>query len=148
MLIELLSLKINLKSLKIFSFIVIFISFIFLNEVSFPKIGSLTDLSTKVDRILDQINNVNKGTAKYPNWLVPDTGYEIIYIAPLRMIYFVFSPFPWDVKQLSHLIGVFDASLYMFLTYLIFLNRKRIFSDPSLKIILLLYLHIYLYLIE
>ena len=140
LLIELLSLKINLKSLKIFSFIVIFISFIFLNEVSFPKIGSLTDLSTKVDRILDQINNVNKGTAKYPNWLVPDTGYEIIYIAPLRMIYFVFSPFPWDVKQLSHLIGVFDASLYMFLTYLIFLNRKRIFSDPSLKIILLLLL--------
>ena len=80
LLIELLSLKINLKSLKIFSFIVIFISFIFLNEVSFPKIGSLTDLSTKVDRILDQINNVNKGTAKYPNWLVPDTGYEIIIL--------------------------------------------------------------------
>ena len=117
-----------------------------MNEVDFPKIGSLTDLSTKVDRILDQINNVNKGTAKYPNWLVPDTGYEIIYIAPLRMIYFVFSPFPWDVKQLSHLIGVFDASLYMFLTYLIFLNRKRIFSDPSLKIILLLLLvYIFVY---
>ena len=95
MLINLLRLKINLESLKIFSFIVIIISFIFLNEVDFPKIGSLTDLSTKVDRILDQINNVNKGTAKYPSWLVPETGYEIIYTAPLRMIYFVFSPFPW-----------------------------------------------------
>ncbi len=138
--IDLLNFKIGFKSLKIVSLITIIISFTFINEITFPKIGSLTELNKKTDRILDQINNVNKGAAKYPSWLVPDTKNEIFYKAPFRMIYFVFSPFPWDINKTNHLVGMFDGVLYMFLTYLIFRNRKIILSNPSLKIILLLLL--------
>ncbi len=138
--VNLLYLKIGLKSLKILSLVIIIISFTFINEITFPKTGSLTELNTKTDRILDQINNVNKGDAKYPSWLVPNTKNEIFYKSPFRMVYFVFSPFPWDIKKINHLVGMFDGILYMFLTYLIFRNRKIILSDRSLKIILLLLL--------
>ena len=45
-----------------------------------------------------------------------------------------------SINKTNHLVGMFDGVLYMFLTYLIFRNRKIILSNPSLKIILLLLL--------
>ena len=70
----------------------------------------------------------------------------MIYKIPIKAMYFIFSPFPWDVKKSSHLIGMFDGFLHFFLVYLIFLNRKIIWADPALRIIflmLLAYLVIY-----
>ena len=38
------------------------------------------------------------------------------------------------------MIGLFDGTLYMFLAYLIFRNRKAIWSDPALRMIFLILL--------
>ena len=59
---------------------------------------------------------------------------------PIKTIYFIFSPFPWDIKKPSHLMGVFDGFLHILLVYCIFLNRKAIWADPALRIILLILL--------
>ena len=56
------------------------------------------------------------------------------------VIYFVLSPFPWDVKNLRHLPGLFDSLLYVFLTFLIFRNWKNIKNDRALKTILIILL--------
>ena len=64
----------------------------------------------------------------------------MIYKGPIRSLYFVFSPFPWDVKKPAHLIGVFDSLLYIYLTFLIFQNRKIIWKDPALRAILIILL--------
>ena len=55
-------------------------------------------------------------------------------------MYIVFSPFPWDIKETKHYIGMFDSFIYMYLTYLILKNIKAIWSNPSLRIILILLL--------
>ena len=55
-------------------------------------------------------------------------------------MYFVFAPFPWEVKKFSHLVGMIDSFFYMFLVYLILRNIKAIWKEPSLRIILLLLL--------
>ena len=88
--------------------------------------------------ILEKIGHFNKGTAKYPSWLVPESTSELIYKSPFRIIYFVFSPFPWDIMKYSHLIGMFDGFIYIYLSYLIWCNRSQILADTSLKIILML----------
>ena len=67
-----------------------------------------------------------------------DSNIELIYKIPLRSVYFIFSPFPWDVKKPSHLLGVLDSFLYMILVYLIFRNIKVIWNDPALRIILII----------
>jgi hypothetical protein len=80
--INLINLKINLKSLVVPMFIIIIANMTLVGEINIPKIGlvgSLTDLDRKADVILDQIKNVNKGTAKYPSWAVPDTKNEILF---------------------------------------------------------------------
>ena len=65
------------------------------------------------------------GTAAYPEWLIPRSTIELFYKVPLRGVYFLFSPFPWDVKELKHLIGLFDAFLFIYLISLIIKNLKR-----------------------
>ena len=88
----------------------------------------------------------NKGGAKFPEWLLPKSNIEVIYKAPFRIIHFLYAPFIWDVKKPSHFLGIFDSFLYIYLSYLIFSNRGKIFSDPILKIIffiLLAYIIVY-----
>jgi 4-amino-4-deoxy-L-arabinose transferase-like glycosyltransferase len=138
---NLINLKINLRFLIITICTIIIATSTLVGTIVIPKIGNvgtLTDFDRKIWAILDQIKNVNKGIAKYPSWAVPSSKSEILFKSPIRMVYFVFSPFPWDIKKFNHLIGLLDAILYMFLSYLIFQNRKIILADPALKIILII----------
>ena len=107
------------------------------NKISFTYLGNFSE-SVTLSKIKSSINKKTKGDAGYPEWVKINSDFEIIYKVPLRMIYFVFSPFPWDVKKPSHLIGVFDSFLYITLFYLIFLNRKEIWKNPALRAILVI----------
>ena len=55
-------------------------------------------------------------------------------------MYLVFSPFPWDISEIRHIIGMLDGVLYMYLSFLILCNLKVILNDPVLRIFLLLFL--------
>ena len=52
----------------------------------------------------------------------------------------MYAPFPWDILKPKHFIGMFDAFLYMYLSILIFKNRKYIWKDKVLRIILIMLL--------
>jgi len=70
--------------------------------------------------------------------LIISYPYEMFYKVPLRAVYFVFAPFPWDISKTRHLIPLFDSILYIYLTYLILQNRKVIWRDPALRVILII----------
>lgn len=144
-LLNLLKLKINIKNF-FFSLSIIMLAAIFITKgITIPKIGVITEISIK-EKILEKNRDYNQGTAKYPNWMVPESGTEIIYKAPIRIMYFTFSPFLWDIKKISHTLGMFDGLMYVYLVYLIYLNRKEILSDQVLKtifFILLSYIIVY-----
>lgn len=129
--------KINLNIILTF----ILISFLFgaylSNNITFPKIGSFNNL-INLENLFEREQNVNKGGAAYPEFLKIEKNLEFLYKVPVKTIYFLISPLPWDIKQLNHLFGVLDSFLYMILIYYIFQNRKVIWKDPTLRIILLL----------
>ncbi|SDB62212.1 hypothetical protein SAMN05660653_03265 [Desulfonatronum thiosulfatophilum] len=52
-------------------------------------------------------------------------------------VYF-FSPFPWDISDPRHLIGLADGLLYMALAALLWRNRKIIWADPVARTVLVL----------
>ncbi len=95
-------------------------------------------INTQHMRLLINLNT--KGDASYPDWLKVENDLEFVYKVPVRTLYFLFAPFPWDAKKLSHLVGVFDSFLYMTLIYLIFKNRKAIWKDPALRILVIILL--------
>jgi 4-amino-4-deoxy-L-arabinose transferase-like glycosyltransferase len=144
-LINLKNFRINIKSILVF--ILLFTIIIFIKDINLSKLGGpLIQLDTTIDRILQKVQDFDKGTAKYPSWAVPKNEIELFYKGPIRIIYFVFAPFPWDIIRSSHIVGMFDGFLYIFLTYLILRNRKIIWADPALRIILLILLaYIFVY---
>jgi hypothetical protein len=129
-------------NLKILIFLIIFsgLAASYLsNKIGVPYLGNF-ERSTDLDRVLHKTTVNTRGEASWPDWLKVYSPIEATYKVPVRAIYFIFSPFPWDVKKNSHLIGMFDALIYLYLVYLIFCNRKIIWKDPTLKTILILLL--------
>ena len=129
--------RINLKNLAIVMISLIFLGTYFSNKFYIQYVGHF-QTGIKLERLQDTIKVRMKGNASYAEWTKINSPVEIIYKLPVRAVYFLFSPFPWNVTRSTHWIGVFDGFLYMILVYLIFRNRKTIWKDPALRIILII----------
>ena len=133
---------------KIFTFLFIFVvlSQLYIsNKIKVPYLGNF-ETSTDMTRLLHKTSISTRGEAAWPEWIKMNSPIEAIYKLPVRAIYFVFSPFPWDVKKSTHLLGMIDAFLYLYLSFLIFCNRKAIWKDRTSRIILILLLsYIFVY---
>jgi len=124
-------LKIDLNSLAILALLLIITFYLLFEISSIPKIGSIVGLFD-VDQILEEIRNRNINRAAFPEWTVPKTTIELIYKAPIRVLYFMFSPFLWDITKLSHLLGVLDGMFFIMLFILVVKNIKFIWTDRIL----------------
>tara|TARA_Y100000996_G_scaffold415520_1_gene410787 strand:+ start:2212 stop:3513 length:1302 start_codon:yes stop_codon:yes gene_type:complete len=129
--------RINYKNLIVIILIFTFFYGYFTNKIEIPKIGTFKN-STNISNLTKIMNLASQGNAKYPQWLIINSTSEFLYKAPVRTLYFLFSPLPWQIKKINHLIGLFDSFLYMILFYLIIQNRKVIWKDPAFRIILII----------
>lgn len=133
--------------LQFSSFVLIFsVSFSLLyyvgSGVSLPKLGTFQQ-AINTERIIDIVESRTEGSggklgASFPDWTQPSTDADMLVKTPLRMAYFTFSPFPWDVRLPSHLIGMFDGIFYLLLFFLIWRNRRAIWASPATRVILLI----------
>ncbi|MDC0240402.1 hypothetical protein OAK08_02050 [Candidatus Pelagibacter sp.] len=133
---SLIFLRLNLQS---FIIIILGLSFMFAfvsNEIYIPKLGYFDEIN--LGYLLSESKARMIGNASYSEILQIKSNTDFLYKVPLRVLYFLFSPFPWNIEKPIHIIGALDSFLYMFLVYLIFLNRKIILKDPFLRIILLI----------
>ena len=105
------------------------------SDVTIDKFGSLGDL-IKVDRLIQyavERHHMDGHVARstYPDWIIPENGFDLIWILPLKTLYLLFSPFPWDVKTSAHLIGVLDGLLYLILIAAVVRGSREISRNPS-----------------
>jgi hypothetical protein len=128
-------LKINQKNLIIIFVSLLTISFYLTNKFAIPKIGTF-ETAINMEFLINKV--FHKGDSSYPDFLKINSSTEFLYKSPIKTVYFLFSPFPWDVSKISHVIGLVDSLLYMALAYLIFRNRKSILKDPVLLSIFLI----------
>ena len=42
------------------------------------------------------------GDAAYPSWLIAETPMQFLWLFVPKLLYFLFSPFPWDISKSSH----------------------------------------------
>lgn len=119
-------------------FIVTFVLYVS-NNIHIPYINNF-DFVTDMGVLTEKSKLSTRGVASYPEWTIANSPIELLYKGPVRSIFFLFSPLPWEVKEARHLIGMFDSFLYMYLFFLILRNIKIIWKDPALKLILLILL--------
>jgi len=69
--------------------------------------------------------------AAYLSGLVMNSWSDILWQSPIRLVYFLFAPFPWMVRSLEHIIGVFDSSVYLALAFNAFRRRRTIRASSA-----------------
>jgi 4-amino-4-deoxy-L-arabinose transferase-like glycosyltransferase len=111
----------------------------FLNSsIVIPYIGSFENMG--LDLIINQFTNTSFGNTSYPDWIKPEGFIDLLIKTPVRVSYFLFSPFIWEVKQPIHIIGVFDGFIYLILLILILRGRKLFSKNRSALILICLLL--------
>ena len=110
-----------------------------IDAFSFPYIGNFSNASN-METLVSRVQGYTRleDGAAYPWWTVPNSPIELIYKTPIRIIYFLFSPLPWDVKKSSHFIGLLDGFCYMILIISMWRNRKVIWTDPAARLLLII----------
>lgn len=128
--------RLNIEAFLITILAVIILQFFFLNKIYIPKIGYFKDLN--LGFVLSELSARMVGDASYGEWANINSLSELIYKVPIRVLYFLFSPFPWHVTKPAHIIGMIDGLLYVMIFYLIFRNIKIIWKDSFLRITLMI----------
>ncbi|QJQ94011.1 MULTISPECIES: glycosyltransferase family 39 protein [Halomonadaceae] len=60
------------------------------------------------------------GGSAYPSFIATGNPYTQPWLIPGRIVYFLFSPFPWDIRSARQLLGVISSLLYMFLAWRVY----------------------------
>lgn len=82
---------------------------------------------------------VDHGGSNYPDWLVLKGGVMDIFLIPIRIVAFLFAPLlPFLVRTGSHLLGLIDASVYLYIVYNIFKNKSYHINNNLSKMILII----------
>lgn len=136
----------SLRRAKIRVFSTIFLIGVFVCVASYlvigyglPKLGTPEDMFD-VGRLIHRFNYSNRGTASYPDWAVPMNDSEIAWKVPIRVVYFLFAPFAWDLAKPGHLVGWLDGWFYILIVYFGWRHRRAIWSKPEARAIFLVLL--------
>ncbi|MAA75697.1 MAG: hypothetical protein CMN28_13430 [Salinisphaeraceae bacterium] len=106
----------------------------FVIETDISKIGKLEE-GDFIAQINDQVEGAARGGSAYLKGYQASGPVDLILTAPLRVIYFLYSPLPWDVRSPGHVIGFFDAIVYFWVTYFFWrAYRARVFNQKALAV--------------
>jgi 4-amino-4-deoxy-L-arabinose transferase-like glycosyltransferase len=131
--------RLNIKYIIIMIPVLIVVASFASNKFSIEYLGTFERL-ININYLISKTEAATRGVAAWPEWTIINSPIEMFYKAPIRGMYIVFAPFPWDVIKTKHLIGMFDAFLFMYLSFLIFKNIKNIWNNFSLRIIFIILL--------
>jgi hypothetical protein len=87
-----------------------------LSKLYLPYLGNINNIFT-LSRIVFQAEVTNIGGSVYPAWLIPDSLPGFFLLIFPRLVYFLFSPFIWDIRAINHLLGLVDGIMIAFLFY-------------------------------
>jgi len=110
----------------------------FIGNLSIPYVGVVKNFG--LGNLVAYTQHTNYGNAAYPSFVVLRSTSDMITLLPLRMFYFLFSPFPWDVSSKSHLLGLVDSLWYFYLSYLFISHYKHVKENKKLKIVIFIFI--------
>ncbi|MDB0003334.1 hypothetical protein N9E50_01655 [Alphaproteobacteria bacterium] len=95
-----------------------------------------------IDQLVIHAKNTYTAGASFPLYILPTNNTELLYLLPLRMIYFLFSPFPWDISKPIHLFGFLDAFITLLIFYFLIKNFREIIMNKNSLLLLFIFLSI------
>ncbi len=80
--------------------------------------------------------NFATGRAAYLGDLHADSPFALVWQTPIRLVYFLFAPFPWMVSEASDVFGVIDSVLFFWLAVRALRRRKAVMASPAIGMVL------------
>lgn len=77
------------------------------------------------------------GRAAYLEGFTMQSTWDVVWQTPIRVVYFLFTPFPWMVREAVDIFGFVDALLYIGLALLILRNWKNIWGNSLMRVTVL-----------
>lgn len=72
------------------------------------------------------------GGSGYPNFITHGDPLTQPWLIPLRIVYFLFAPFPWDISSPRHVIGMVSSLLYMFIFWKMYKHWDQVKQHKEL----------------
>jgi len=113
------------------------IVFVLLTSFGLDKLGKV--LNDGIEGVGEQQEIAARSRAAYLSDLTIRSPIDFIWMTPIRVLYFLFAPFPWMITTLADIVGFFDSALIMWLFYRIYKNRESI-RQNKLALIIFLFL--------
>lgn len=110
----------------------------------FPEIFSSLPLFNKFEQELSNNKNIydvfntERGESAYLTNLEINNFFEMIIFAPVKILYFIGSPMPWTLRNMSDLISFFlDSVFYLFAAFIFIKNFGMLKRNPLLLILII-----------
>lgn len=117
-----------------------------ITDIQIPKIGFLFDeaaIETLFQLLNRNLGQYIDGSAAYPSWMTLSSIQDVLLLGPLRILYFIGGPLPWDVISIPLLVGCVDGMIYLFLLIGIVRNIKSLQNRNFGLVVLVLVLASY-----
>jgi hypothetical protein len=88
-----------------------------------------------VSETLDSGFDGSSGGSAYPAFIAQGDPVKKPWLVPGKVLYFLFSPFPWDIHAARHLAGISASLLFFWLFWRIWKNRRQIRGRRELAMI-------------
>ncbi|MET0794243.1 MAG: hypothetical protein ABW061_22160 [Polyangiaceae bacterium] len=92
--------------------------------------------SNNIDTLTGKQTNFAHGRAAYLEDLHAGSPVDLLWQAPIRIVYFLFAPFPWMIKDGADAFGLLDSMLFVVLTVYAVRNRRSLLLAPRIVLVL------------
>lgn len=133
-------LKLSKDKITILISMTIVFLLLFINQNSLLDLPFLNKFqhNLETNETVYDITNRQLGESAYLTSVVIASPLEILMYSPLKLIYFIISPVPWEISSLSELIAFFlDGLFYLIFMLIMVFNFKRIIKSPFLLSIII-----------
>lgn len=126
--------KLPMKRISLGFFGIIVIAFMLTTGVGIDKFFDLLNAEDVGEALITKQIAYQRGRTSFPSFLVQDSLLGMILVLPIRFLYFVFSPFIWNVSAAADIFGLIDALILIVLFWNIFKFKRYDQNKDVVKI--------------
>lgn len=105
--------------------------YMLVNGIGTEKFGVSGGVELSISGISRVGNLSASGRAAYLQGVTFTSPWLTLLFLPVRVIYFLYTPFAWMVSEAVDVLGLLDAVLYMFLTIYVFRKQRQLKRQPQ-----------------
>ena len=130
--------RISLKQV-LFASIIILLFLLTVGELITYKMPENFFEYFSLDHFRSYVENITISRTHYLDGLVPESYFDLLWQTPVRIVYFMFAPFPWMIENLRDALGFLDVFIYILLSFYGLKGIKKLFKRKKVETVCIVF---------